>query len=108
MRSDVRSLSCDLAGDLIDMAFSKERIAERKEWMSEGRLREQTALEEAKEAASEAALLEDSSEEQVLPEEGAGAAASAAATAWKRRSIEEFVQSALVSHSLAAPRRSVP
>ena len=75
-------------GDLIDMAFSKDRRNDRKEWMTAGRQREQDALAAGRAAEAEPAV--------------------AAGGSWKRRSIEEFVQTDLVAHSLADLRRSVP
>ena len=86
-------------GDMIDLAFSKQRVMERKQWMRDGnrRVAEERAAEV--EAAKLAASTQPAEVEEVVVEEDGG---------WKRRSIETFVQTDLVTHSLADLRRSVP
>ena len=89
----------EVDGDMIDLAFSKQRVTERKQWMRDGnrRVAEERAAEV--EAAKLAASTQPAEVEEVVVEEDGG---------WKRRSIETFVQTDLVTHSLADLRRSVP
>lgn len=71
--------------DLIDMAFSKKRSADRREWMREATRREQVASETGSERSALGA--------QRLPQ---------------RRSYKDFVQDELVHFSLADVRRHLP
>ena len=98
-------------GDLIDMAFSKGRVAERKTWMIEGRKREQAAQAGLAAQVAQAAQAASVEEAEVVEAVEVGTAPvdeADAAGGWKRRSIESFVQNDLVIHSLADLRRSVP
>lgn len=90
-------LGSELDGDLIDMVFSKSRVTDRKQWMVDGRKRqadERSASVLAGSAAAEVTMMQESARD--------------AGVVWKSRSIEDFVQTDLVSHSLYDLRRSVP
>ena len=110
-------------GDLIDMAFSKKRAAERKDWMREATRREQLEaaraadVEGAKGAAAAAAAAADETggtgarRRKKRPKGAAAEAARAAAmldAPVTRRSYANFVDDDLVQFSLADLRRSLP
>jgi len=103
-RHRVRLISAEgeAENNLIDMAFSPERAADRKTWMKQALAA--AKAHEVEEAAADAG--------PVMMEEPAAAPVGAngpgAADASASRSLESFINSELVKYSLSSTRRAIP